>query len=414
MEHQQNLPVEENETTGSQSNGSLFADLLDQYEPTPLRRGQLVEGEILQLQDNVVFVNVGAKRTAVIPPQDLERVDEAILANLSPGDEVLLYVLRTPVGDDDLLVSLQKGLEQQDWVEAHSYLANEEMLELEVVGHNKGGLVVAFGNLHGFIPNSHVPQLKHIRDRGEMVSYKARMVGDELPLKVIEVDRDRRRLVLSARAAQRAFRAQRFAELKQQEGETLTGRVTSLVKFGAFVDLGGVEGLVHMSEIAWQQVTEAADHLAVGDEIAVKLLTVDVERERIGLSRKALLPNPWHAFEAAHAPGELLEGVVTNVAEFGAFVRVADGIEGLVHVSEMHGARGQDPRELLVAGDTVLVRIVRIEPERERLGLSQRRVSREEEMAWIWQQAAEQEPEAAPEPAAEDEAPLMEAELIAA
>lgn len=362
-----------------------FADLLDEYEPEPLRRGQLVEGEILQIEDHVILADVDAKRTAVIPPQDLEQVNQDVLDELSEGDEVTLYVLRTPVGDEDLLVSLQKGLEQQDWVEAKENLSKEELLELEVIGHNKGGLLVAFGHLRGFVPTSHVPQLFRMQSPKDLAGKKAKLVGKDLPLKVIEVDRKRKRLVLSAKAAQKELRRERLLELKQMIGETLVGRVTNVVDFGAFVDLDGVEGLIHVSEIAWQQVNDPGEFLSPGQDIEVQLLSMDVDRERVGLSRKALLPNPWEHFAQTHAIGDLIEGVVTNVIDFGAFVKVTDNIEGLIHVSEMRGTRLGSPQEVLREGDSVLTRITSIEPERERLGLSQRQISDTEEMEWIWQ-----------------------------
>jgi small subunit ribosomal protein S1 len=363
-----------------------FADLLEDYDVEPLIKGQFVEGEILQIEDNVILADVDAKRTAVIPPQDLEKIEDGILEQLAVGDEVTLYVLRTPIGEEDLLVSLNKGLEQQDWADAQDYLADEELLELEVIGYNKGGLIVAFGNLHGFVPRSHVPQLQHVHNKTQLASKKAKLVGEQLPLKVIEVNRNQRRLILSAKKAQGELRRNRLEELKLQEGETIRGRITNLVKFGAFVDLGGVEGLVHISEIAWENVEDPADYLAPGEAIEVMVQSVDIEEERVSLSRKALQPSPWDLFDESHAVGDLLEGVVMNVTDFGAFVLVADGIEGLVHVSEMRGTRNAAPQDVLFPGDTILVRILNIQPERQRLALSQRQISRDEEMAWIWQQ----------------------------
>lgn len=376
-----------------------FAELLEEYDVEPLHRGQLVEGEIVKIDTNVIFVDVGAKRTAVIPPDDLVQVDEAIRQSLSEGDKVLLYILRTPVGDQDLLVSLQKGLEQQDWLRAEEALADESMLELEVVGHNKGGMLVSFGNLRGFIPNSHLPDLQHIHDRRQLTSAKSKLVGENLPLKVIEVDRERRRLVLSMKAAQSEVRERRLREL--QIGEVISGRVASIVDFGVFVDLGGVDGLVHISNLAWQQVAHPSDVLQEGEEIDVLVESVDVERERVSLNRKVLLPNPWHQFAEDHEEGELIEGVVTKVLDFGAFVQVAPGIEGLVHVSEIRIFGTGAPQDVLQTGDVLLVRILSIDPERERLGLSQRRVGMQEEMEWM--QRRPTAPDALPdEPAADD------------
>lgn len=404
-----------NQQNGGSANNNanpadIFQKLLDEYEPVSLQRGQYVEGRVVQIDGNSMLVDVAAKRTAIIPPQDLSNISEEELAKISEGDEVFLYVLRTPVGDDDLLVSLQKGLQYQDWADAESHMEEETLLKLELLGHNKGGLIAKFGHLRGFIPNSHIPALQSIYDRNEMARQKAKMVGEELLLKVIEVNPDRKRLVLSAKAAQKERRGERLLELKLKEGETIQGRITNLVKFGAFVELGGVEGLVHISEIDWDHVEKPADYLSKGEEIEVLIQSVDIEKERISLSRKALLPNPWQAFANAHQGGELIEGVVTSVLDFGAFLMVEDGIEGLLHVSEMHGARDSQPADILQPGDLLLVRIIGIEPDRERLSLSQRRVSREDETEWIWQRQQAQQQAAEALAAAEADAEEMSAD----
>jgi small subunit ribosomal protein S1 len=371
---------------GDNDEGVSFAELLEEYEPAPLRRGQYLKGKILQIDENVILADVAAKRTAVVPSQDITLIKEEERTQLSVGDEVPLYVLQTPKGDEELLVSLNKGLEQQDWVEAKAYLANEALLELEVIGHNKGGLIVAFGHIRGFVPASQVPQLQGTHNQRTLTSLKAKLIGEELLLKVIEVDRRRQRLILSAKKAQKEQRQQRLMELERMEGKRVTGRVTSLVKFGAFVDLDGIDGLIHISEIAWDRVEKPANHLSLDEEVEVLIQSVDVERERVSLSRKALLPSPWELFAQTHALGDLVEGRVTNVVDFGAFALVTGGIEGLIHISEMHGTRDFAAQDVLCPGDIVLTRILRIEPERQRLALSQRRVSQHEEIEWVWQQ----------------------------
>ncbi len=377
-EHNQNGTIEKNGI-----NRRPFAELLEEYAPEPLQRGQFVEGEILQIDHNVILADVDAKRTAVVPPQDLAEIEEDFLDQLAVGDEVTLYVIRTPRGDDDLLVSLNKGLEQKDWQRARAYLENEESLELEIVGYNKGGLMVDFGHLSGFVPASHVPQLKNTFDKRAIISRKAGLVGEEMLFQVIEVNRKRDRLILSAKKARKEIRQQRLRELKLMEGKTITGRVTNLVDFGAFVELNGVEGLVHISEISWNKIENAADILSQGDEVEVQIQSVDIDRERISLSRKSLLPSPWESYDEEHTPGDLVEGEVTSIADFGAFVRVAEGVEGLVHISEMRGAQDFAAKDLLYPGDIIPVRILKIEPERQRLSLSQRRVRSHEEIDWI-------------------------------
>jgi small subunit ribosomal protein S1 len=371
--------------THADNGNDRFEEMLETHTPKPLHRGQTVEGEIIKLEDNLAIVDVGAKRDAIVPPEEMDEVDEGFLESLDEGDNVYVYVIRTPIGDEELLVSLEKGLRQQDWERATEYLESQEVLDLRVTGKNKGGLLVEFGRLQGFVPNSHVPRLQRLRNQGALAGQKAEIVGEALLLKVIEVDRKRRRLVLSAKRAQKEVRQQRLAELKQQEGEIITGRITNLVSFGAFVDLGGVEGLIHISEIAWQQVDKPADWLTPGEEVEVAILSVDIEKERISLSRKELLPNPWETFDQTHEEGDLVEGVVTNVVDFGAFLLVEEGIEGLLHVSEMRGTQDFAPQDVLYPDDHVLVRILQIDPDRQRLSLSQRRVRQHEEIEWIRQ-----------------------------
>ncbi len=375
---------EKSPTGNDNHENASFAELLNEYSPELLRQGQYVQGEILQIKDNIILADVDAKRTAIVPPQDLALIAEDHLAQLAVGDHVVLYVLRTPSGDDDLLVSLNKGLEQQDWVTASEYLESEELVDLEVVGHNKGGLMVAFGHLRGFVPASHVPQLQHLHNQERVASEKAKLVGQELKLKVIDVNPQRRRLVLSAKKAQKELRQQRLLELKQAEGETVTGRITNVVKFGAFVDLDGIEGLIHISEMAWHKVERPDEILRPGKQVEVKILSVDSERERVSLSRKALLPSPWDLFAQTHHEGESVEGVVSSVVDFGAFVVIGDGIEGLLHASEMRGTKDFAPQDILIPGDIVLVRIINIQPDEQRLALSQKRVSQDEEMAWTF------------------------------
>jgi small subunit ribosomal protein S1 len=357
-----------------------FEQLVEDYDYESPKRGQILEGQIIRIDEDAILVGVGLKRDAIIPGKDLNNVDDKILENLSPGDKIIVSVLRPPVGDQDLLVSLQKGIEYESWQKAEQYLETGEMLELEVVGHNRGGLLVTFESLRGFLPYSQVPELRRIRDRQRAEKIKREMVGTELPVKVIEVNRKRRRLIFSARAAQEERREQRLKEL--EVGQIIHGPVVNIVKFGVFVDLDGVDGLVHISKLDWQRVNHPSDLFKVGDEIEVKVIDVDVERERVSLDRKSLQPSPWDNFEQNHSPGETLEGRVTNVLDFGAFVELEEGVEGLVHVSEIGYSSTGRPQDVVRPGDRVLVRILDIDTDRERISLSMRQVPLERQIAW--------------------------------
>ncbi len=360
--------TEENQT--SQNEPESFADLLNKYDVWKPHRGELVEGTILMIERDIVLVDVGAKRDAVVPHQDLNRLDADRLERMSVGDEVPVYVLRTPNGHDDLEVSIKRGLEQQDWMRAEEYLESGAVQELQVTGYNKGGILAAFGNLSGFVPNSHVPELRHVRDIEQRDEVKAQLIGTTLPLQVIEVNRPRRRLVLSAKAAQYILREQRLKEL--EAGDVVHGIVESIADFGAFVNLGGITGLIHISRLDWQHVNHPSDVVNVGDDIEVLVENVDLKRGRVRLNRQALLPDPWELVAEKYSAGDMVNGRVTNVVEFGAFVQLPPGVEGLVHVSEIPDNGLVSPQEMLRPGDVVHPHILDIDLERKRIRLSLR------------------------------------------
>lgn len=384
-----------------------FAEMLDQYEYVLPERGQILQGEIIRIEEDAVFMNVGAKRDAIVPHTDLDRLDEELINSLKTGSEIPVYVLRTPVGDEELLVSINKGLEQKDWTRAEELVETEETLELPVCGYNKGGLLVQFGQLEGFVPNSHVPDLRYGGAHAELESIKARRVGETLLVKVLEVDQERRRLIFSAKAAHKEHRRRKLEEL--EIGSTITGRVANIVNYGAFVDIGGgVSGLLHVSELAWHRVEHPSKVLNVGDEIEVEIQEVDVDRERVSLSRKAVMPNPWDTIEKRHNIGDLITGRVTNIEDFGAFVEVQKGVVGLVHVSEIDIFGPATIQDIVHPGDEVLVRIIDIDPYEERLSLSLRRVSSEEQIEWMRQQQNEAATETGDEEALQEATPESE------
>jgi ribosomal protein S1 len=366
----------------SDFNQDWYDEYLDHYEFEQPKKGQILEGEILRINEDAIVVGIGQKRDAIVPVKDLNRIDREILEKYSVGDRVLVSVIYIPGGDKDLLVSLSQGIQYESWKRAEEYLAEEKLIELEVVGHNKGGLLVSFESLQGFVPASQVPEIRQIQDRQRAQRVKEDLVGSLLMLKVIEVDRPRRRLVFSALTALEAKRKQRLQEL--EIGQIFhKARVANVVKFGVFVDLEGVDGLVHLSELDWERVKHPSELFKVGDEIDVQILDIDIEKERVSLSRKALLPNPWMIFSEAHHPGETLRGKVIRVMDFGAFVELTPGIVGLVHASEVGYSAGGDPQQVVKAGENVLVRILEIDSERERVSLSMRRVPKDIQIAWM-------------------------------
>jgi small subunit ribosomal protein S1 len=257
-------------------------------------------------------------------------------------------------------------------------MAQGEVLELPVVGCNRGGLLVGWNGLRGFVPASHLLELEPSADDQQRQEELRRLVGIRLRLKIIELDPDNNRFVLSERATKVEDREEQGQDLLHtlEPGDVCRGRVTNLCSFGAFVDLGGFEGLVHISELSWGRVGHPSDVLNPGEPVSVYVLNVEPERERVGLSIKRLQPNPWQSVEERYRVGQTVKGTVTHVVDFGAFVQVEEGLEGLIHVSELaSGARERakgkacNPQNVLQTGDTVSVEVLTIDGSRRRMGL---------------------------------------------
>lgn len=262
---------------------------------------------------------------------------------------------------------------ERAWQLAQESSENGEILELKVMGYNRGGLLVQLNRLRAFVPASQlVDSPNHLEDEEREAELSSR-VGNDLSLKIIDLDKDRNRLILSERAAisNEEREARLLAELC--EGDIRRGRVTNLCSFGAFVDLGGVEGLIHISEMSWGRVRHPDDVLQSGDGVEVYVISVNRGDKKIGLSLKRLQPNPWTTVEDRYQVGQLVEGTITNVVSFGAFTRVEDGLEGLIHISELAEGNFLHPRNVVNEGDVVTARIINIDSANHRLGLSLRR-----------------------------------------
>ncbi len=271
----------------------------------------------------------------------------------------------------------------EDWVWAREMYDTDECIELPVIGYNRGGVLVEARSLRGFVPVSHLVALHDDQTEADRASSMTSLVGKNLRLKVIEFDPERGRLVFSERAAI-AGPGKRLELLSALEtGQLVNGVVTNITRFGVFVDLGGVEGLIHVSELSWGRVRHPEDVVRVGDELEVQVLSVDQEQGRVGLSLRELLPDPWETVEDRFGVGDMVEGTVTNVVKFGAFVGIEEGLEGLIHVSELGDGHFLHPRSVIEEGEDVRARIVHIDAASRRLGLSLRSVphSPEEEAA---------------------------------
>jgi len=390
------------EGTENGLNGNTdFAEMLETYMYDEPRRGQILTGTVLEVRRDEIILDVGLKRDAIVGRRDLVRLPDDYLEQIEKGQEVLAVVLVPYDAEGELIVSINKALEQEDWKRAQEYLEADTMTESRVVDVNKGGMLVRFNRLMGFVPNSHIESIPAGTSPGRLRDIKQELVGRTLQLKVIQVEPERNRLILSERAARRAARSERLKEL--EVGSVVKGRVVNLTDFGAFVDIGGVDGMIHISNIDHRHIAHPSDVLSVGDEVDVRIDSVDIERERIALNRKVVLPDPWQTFISNHAVGDLMDGIVTNVVDFGIFVAAPGGAQGLVHTSRMSSLGASTPADMFREGDAVLVRIVGIEPVRQHIELSIDDVSVEEQEAWMYRRREASDVEIAAEEATEEE-----------
>jgi len=383
--------------------GGLPVEEWDYQQP---KRGEVRTGIILAIQQQEIIVDVGAKRDGIVPFGDMQRLGSEALAALSVGDHVPAYILRPEDQDGNLLVSLFLARQVHAWIRAEELAERGEVWEERAIGYNKGGLVVPLGEIRGFVPASQLPGFPPGLSQEERLERLSALVGETVRVKVIEINRRKRRLILSATAAQEQWRKQQREKLLDElrEGEVRKGVVTSVCSFGAFVDLGGADGLIHLSELSWRRVRHPKEVVRVGDKVEVYVLRLDREKQRIGLSLKRLQPEPWALVEDKYELGQLVEGVVTNVADFGAFAEIEEGVEGLIHVSELTDAQVAHSRDVVKKGDLLLLRIIRIDTRRKRLGLSLKRVLESEWAEWAARLAlakAEQETSADVEPSGE-------------
>ncbi len=384
--------------TNHNNDPQWFNDVITSYDYQSPKTGQIIEGVLIRLDDEGALIDIGVKRDAIVPARDLVQLDKDLLAKLEVGGPIMVYVTSPATGDRDLQVSISKAVEYQDWQAAETLLDSKESTPLSIVGYNRGGLIVQFNNLRGFLPFSQVPELRAANNPRQAETLKREMVGQTMDLKVIEVIPDRNRLIFSALEAQSEKRKKRIAAL--EKGQIIEGKVASVVDFGVFVDLDGIDGLVHISQLAWKKVKHPSDVVKTGETIQVKVTDIDRDKERISLSRKALLPSPWETINEFYHTGEYIEVTITRVVDFGAFARLDEGIEGLIHSSQVGYSSTQNLKEAIKSGDRVLVKILEINPERRRMALSMRQVPMEKQIAWAMDNLPEP-----PKPAPQTETP---------
>jgi len=357
-------------------------------------QGEIRNGTIASISQGQILVSVGTKSEGVISGKEYDAIPSTELTTLAVGQEIPVYVVNPEDQNGTLVLSYVRAREEKGWQEAEDLLASKESFHSKIIGFNKGGLIVPLGTLRGFVPASQIALSRRATISGDTPEQKwSKMVGMEVDVCVIEVDRERRRLILSERAAssetRETLKERVIDELK--EGETRSGHVTSLADFGAFVNINGADGLVHLSEITWDRIQHPSEVLSVGQEIKVKVISIDRDKKRIGLSIRQLQEDPWSDQAATFSVGQLVQGKITRLTKFGAFAQLDGEIEGLIHISELSEKRIEHPKEVLHEGETVTLRVIKIDPANHRIGLSLRRVDSMAYAEMDWQALEEDE-----------------------
>ena len=374
----------------SNDDTNFMEELLDQHDYEEPQVGDIRKGIIVAITPQGVIVDLGLKRDGLVPSSDVSKLEPEEREALKINDEIPIYVTNTDA-PDSLYVSIHLAQLNQDWIDAETLMESGEIFEGEVIGYNKGGAIIPFGRLRGFVPASHLSELSRGLNDRQRQQKLAKLRGQKVPVKIIEVDRRRRRLVFSQRDAQKEWEDKRKKELLKdlKEGDVLSGRVSGLRDFGIFVDLGGADGLVHISELAWYRIDHPREVVKVGDEIEVYVLNINPDSQRISLSRKRLLENPWSTVEKRYHQNQLVEGKITRIVDYGAFAEIEPGVEGLLHLSQLSRSQVENAQEVVNEGETHLLRIVSIDPERQRIGLSLRAVNANEQIEWMATREAE-------------------------
>jgi len=361
---------------------TTMQEILEQFEFKALRKGEIVEGTVMKSDPAGIYLNIGQKQEGYIPPNEMKTISSADFEEITEGDPLIAFVLR-PDSNEGPILSIDRAKGEEGWRDLQKFMEDDEAIDGTILGFNRGGCILEVANVQGFVPMSQLVTIAHEKlkpqegsadgndDKNVMLD-GSEYAGKILTVKVLEVNRARNRAIFSERSALKEQREAQKAELIQvlSEGEIRKGRVTGISNFGAFVDLGGADGLIHISELSWGMVNSPEEIVSVGQEIDVFVLKVDKEGMKIALSLRRIHPEPWDTINDRYQVGDVVEATITKLADFGAFARLEDSIEGLIHVTEISSNEITHPQEVVSEGDLINVKILRIESERKRLGLS--------------------------------------------
>jgi small subunit ribosomal protein S1 len=356
-------------TTAQEPETLTMEDLLreDQNSIRALAHGDIVDGVVVRVDPDEVLVDIGAKSEGIISNRELSARGEQTVT-LNSGDQVKVYIIQPEDEHGNVVLSLRKARAEGIWQAVAEKESEGEILDAEVREQNKGGLIVNIMGLRGFLPSSQVAR----QFSGNLME----LVGTKIPVKILEVNRKRNRLIVSQRAAQDEDRARQREELfeKLKVGDVITGKVSGVTSYGAFVNLGGADGLIHISELSWDRINNVSDVLTVGDDLSVKVIKLDPELSRISLSLRQMSQDPWDTIEQQFPPGKAVPGIVTKTKKYGAFLQIADGVEGLLHISELSWDHVERTEDVLKVGEEVEVMVLSADKVRRRISLSLRQL----------------------------------------
>ncbi len=370
--------------------------LLDEHYPKkPLRRGDILDGKVIAKAPDEILVDIGYKSEGVVLAREMRTLEGETYEALSSGDNVVVYVVVTEDSKGRIILSIDKARGEQGWRILEKAMDNGDTVTGKIINSNRGGAVVDAEGVHGFIPVSQLVGTTRELYVPDGEPPKEGFIGMEVQFKILELNRRRNRAIFSERQAQQAWKQIQKLRILQEleEGDKVKGKVVGISHFGAFVDLGGADGLIHISELSWDQVKHPRDVVSLGQELEVYVLRIDREGLKIALSLRRLQPEPWDKVEKEFHTGDIVPCTITKVAPFGAFARIAQGIEGLIHISEISAANVKSVEDVLKVGQELNLKIIRIEPDRRRIALSLKQLEEDsirEELAKV--NAANQAP----------------------
>ena len=378
IEEEEPVPAPKPRPTGPEP--TTMEELLAEQDSDikSFKHGDVVEGTVVRIDKDEMLVDIGAKSEGVVSNRELYGRNAESQPELSIGDTVLVYVLQPESPEGHVVLSLRRAGLERKWRSMQELFEAGTIIDAPVIDHNKGGLIVDCG-IRGFVPISQIvdfprrPQNEQPRDAAQEIAEKLQpYIGRKLRLKILEVNRKANRLILSEKVALYEERREKRDELfsSLQVGQKVTGSVRSIAPFGIFIDLGGIDGLVHKSELSWNKVNNPEAGYKVGDEVEAEVIDINHERGRISLSIRRLQPDPWESTVADFKVGDVIDGTVTKLVNFGAFVRVREGLEGLIHISELSHQRVAHPGDVVHEGQVLKLKIISLDSERHRLGLS--------------------------------------------